>query len=273
MPTLVCFHAHPDDEATSTGGTIARAKAEGHRVVVVIATDGRCGETPPDLGENESLVDRRRVEADKAAVVLGTDRVVFLGYEDSGMTGWEQNANPAAFCQADIDQGAALLAEILREERADVLTVYDWHGNYGHPDHIQVHRVGIRAAELAGVDEVFEATMNRDAMRRLFEAAKAASDPINPNAEEPGGEDWDVDGPADDGNPVGTPETEITHSVDVRPWVMLKREALRAHASQVGEASFFLQMPDEMFSEAFGTEWFVRRNDNGRPSTNWLFES
>ena len=285
MATLVCFHAHPDDETTSTGGTIARAVAEGHRVVVVIATDGRCGEVPADLAPGETLVDRRRQEAMASAGVLGVARVAWLGYQDSGMTGWEQNASPESFWQAEVDLAAGRLADILREEGADLLTVYDWHGNYGHPDHIQVHRVGIRAAELAGVTEVFEATMNRDAMRRMFLAARAAQQlesghagpsseaTLNDDPNKPGGADWDVDGPADDGNPFGMPEAEITHRVDIRPWVFRKREALAAHTSQVTDSSFFMTMPDELFANAFGTEWFIRRGESGPPQDRWLFDS
>ncbi len=284
MATLVCFHAHPDDEATSTGGTIARAVAEGHRVVLVMATDGRCGEAPDDLAPGETLVDRRRRESEACGRILGIDRVVWLGYEDSGMTGWEQNANPASFWQADIQEAANKLADILRSEHADAMTIYDWHGNYGHPDHVQVHRVGVRAAEIAGVSEVFQATMNRDAMRRLFTAAKeelrhSGSPDVpneaapNPDPDEPGGADWDVDGPADDGNPFGTPEAEISHEVDVRPWIDQKKAALAAHASQVSDASFFMTMPHAAFVEAFGTEWFIGPGETGPPRHRWLFES
>ena len=148
MSTLVCFHAHPDDEVISTGGTIARAAAEGHRVVLVVATNGDHGEIPDDLGPGETLVDRRRAETEASARVLGIDHVVWLGYTDSGMTGWEQNGDPDSFHLADPDEAGARLAEVLRAEQADVLTIYDWHGNYGHPDHIAVHRVGVAAARL-----------------------------------------------------------------------------------------------------------------------------
>ena len=150
MATLVCLHAHPDDEALSTGGTMARASAEGHRVVLVVATNGEHGEVPEDLRDGETLVDRRRAETEASAAALGIDRVVWLGYTDSGMTGWEQNADPASFLQADVEEAARRVAEVLEEESADVLTTYDWHGNYGHPDHVKVHHVGHRAAELAG---------------------------------------------------------------------------------------------------------------------------
>ena len=151
MSTLVCFHAHPDDECLATGGTIARASAEGHRVVLVVATDGAYGEVPSDLQTCETLVDRRFKEVTASAKVLGISRLEMLGYKDSGMTGWAQNSDPAAFINIDIEVAAERLADILRQENADALTIYDWHGNYGHPDHIAVHKVGSRAGVLAGV--------------------------------------------------------------------------------------------------------------------------
>ena len=267
MGTLVCFHAHPDDESISTGGTIARAVAEGHRVVLVVATNGDHGEVPDDLAPGETLVDRRRAETEASAAMLGVHRLEWLGYADSGMTGWDQNDHEHSFFQAPLDEAAERLAAVLRDEQADVLTTYDWHGNYGHPDHIKVHQVGHRAAELAGTPAVFEATMNRDEMVRYFEMAKAEGD--NPG---PDGEDWDPNGPADDGNPMGTPEAEITHRVDVLPYVQQKRDSIRCHKSQITDAGFFSTMPDEQFAFAFGHEWFIKRGDTGPLRDGWLFE-
>jgi LmbE family N-acetylglucosaminyl deacetylase len=264
MGTLVCFHAHPDDESIGTGGTLARASAEGHRVVVVMATDGDYGELPGDLAEGESLVDRRRAEAARSAAVLGVHRLEWLGYRDSGMTGWEQNSDPLSFLQAPVDHAAERLAGILREENADVVTVYDWHGNYGHPDHIKVHTVGHRAAELAGVERVFEATMNREHIVRLIEMARQAGAPI-------GDDEFDPNGGADDGNPFGTAEAEITLAVDVSAYLHAKRESLRCHRSQITDTSFFLEMPDDAFSTAFGTEWFIEKGAEPGLRPGWLF--
>ncbi len=266
MGTLVSFHAHPDDEAIATGGSLARASAEGHRVVLVVATNGDHGETPADLEPGETLVDRRRAETARSAEVLGVHRVVWLGYADSGMTGWEQNADPNSFHQAPLDDAAERLAAVLREESADVLTVYDWHGNYGHPDHIKVHQVGHRAAELAGTAKVVEATMNRDAIRRLSQVARD-------NGASFGDDDFDIDGPADDGNPMGMAEHELTLAVDVTPFVALKRAAVTSHRSQVTDASFFAQMPDEFFAVSFGTEWYIEKGvaAGDGPREGWLF--
>jgi LmbE family N-acetylglucosaminyl deacetylase len=272
MATLVCFHAHPDDEAIATGGSMARAHADGHRVVLVVATDGRHGETPGDLADGETLADRRRLETMRSAETLGVARVEFLGYADSGMTGWDQNGHGESFHLADLDEAAGRLAQIVREEAADVLTTYDWHGNYGHPDHVKVHHVGARAADMVEAElpglRVFEATMNRDAMSRLMAAAAADGDPAGPE----GPEGFDPDGPADDGNPFGMPEAELTLEVDVLAHVGAKRRAIACHRSQVSDSDFFLSMDDKQFAAAFGCEWFIER---GRPpgmERGWFFD-
>ncbi|MFN8022862.1 MAG: PIG-L family deacetylase [Acidimicrobiales bacterium] len=258
MGTLVCFHAHPDDEAIQTGGSMARAVAEGHRVVLVVATNGDHGEVPDDLAPGETLVDRRRRESEASAAVLGIHRVAWLDYADSGMTGWDQNDHPESFLQAPLDEAAERLAAILRDEQADVLTVYDWHGGYGHPDHIKVHHVGHRAAELAGTPKVFEATMNRDAIVRMMNLM-------------PGDAEFDPEGPSDDGNPFGTPESELHLEVDVRPYVSQKRASIACHASQVSDSSFFLSMDDVAFEAAFGTEWFIEPGAEPGLRQGWLF--
>ena len=263
MATLVFFHAHPDDECIQTGGTMARAAAEGHRVVLVVATNGDHGEVPADLAPGESLVDRRRRETECSAAVLGVSRVEWLGYEDSGMTGWEQNSNVGAFLNADVAEAAERLARIVREEDADVLTTYDWHGGYGHPDHIMVHKVGHAAHALVPGVTLFEGTMNRDLIRRGLEAARAAG----LLSEE---DDWDVDGPADDGNPMGSTEDEISLKVDVRAFAAKKREAMRCHASQLTDTSFFLSMDEERFVEAFGHEWFIEPGSDAPMKEGWI---
>src|SRR5258706_6538847 len=256
VATAVFFHAHPDDESITTGGSMVKAAEAGHRVVLVVATGGEYGEAPADLAHDETLVDRRRRETERSAAILGVHRVAWLGYRDSGMTGWEQNGDPASFMATPVDVAAERLAAILREERADVMTVYDWHGNYGHPDHVQVHRVGHRAAELAGVPRVFEATMNRDHVMRMVAMAREMGVTIarGPEGEQP--PEFDPND-TDDGNPFGMAESEITTMVDVGDVIDKKRASIAAHASQVTDTSFFLEMPPDVFQMAFGTEWFI----------------
>jgi LmbE family N-acetylglucosaminyl deacetylase len=251
MPyTLVAVHAHPDDEAIATSGTMAKAKAAGHRVVLVVATRGELGASPDDLAPGETLADRRSRETHASAAIIGVDRVEFLGYRDSGMEGDPRNSDAEAFAAADVHEAAERLAALLREEGADVLLSYDERGNYLHPDHIQVHRVANRAGELAAIPLVYEATMNRD---HIWALVTSRPDDLPPDA-------------IPDGMPptieemnLGMREWQITHRVDVREYAEMKRDAMSAHASQIGEASFFLQMPLDTFAESFGYEWFIRR--------------
>lgn len=227
-----------------------KAADEGHRVVLVVATRGEHGEVEDGfLNDGEQLWERRVTETEEAAKILGAQRVEFLGYVDSGMMGTETNDAPGSFWSTPVDDAAAKLAAILREENADVLTCYDDNGQYGHPDHIQVHRVGVRAAELAGTPRVYQSTMNRDHLLRGMRAY------AEQNAEAA------VDMPDIEGANLGKPESEITAAVDVVSYVDVKRQAMRAHASQIGEQSFFLTMPDEGFAHAFGTEWFIRAGE------------
>lgn len=247
MATLVAFHAHPDDESIAMGGVMAKASEEGHRVVLVVATRGEHGEVEDGfLPEGEALGERREQETLASAAILGVARVEFLGYVDSGMIGTPENELPESFWQADAEDAAARLAAILAEEGADVLTIYDENGHYGHPDHIQVYRVGLRAAELAGTPRVYMNTLNRSHLRRSFEQLAAS-----------GGEvpsDFD----SDFFDTLGVPEERITTTVDVRPWLARKRAAMAAHASQISDTSFFLSMAPEQFEEGFGHEWFIR---------------
>jgi LmbE family N-acetylglucosaminyl deacetylase len=244
---LVTFHAHPDDEAIATGGVMAQAAAAGHRVVLVLATRGELGEVAEGvLRDGEALAERRVVETAAAAKILGVERIEFLGYRDSGMADDPRRHDAGSFASADLEEAAGRLADILVEENADVLTVYDSNGNYGHPDHIQVHHVGHRAGELAGTPAVFEATMNRDYIQALM---REMADQMPADVERPDPDDMEL----------GVREWEITTQVDVSEFVDVKRAAMAAHASQIDENSFFLQMPPEAFRRGFGYEWFIHK--------------
>lgn len=246
MGTIVSFHAHPDDESIGTGGTLARAAVAGHRVVLVFATRGELGEPVAGvLDPGEQLVMRRSAECYASAAALGAARVEFLGFTDSGMMGEQTNAAPHCFWQADVGHAARRLAVILDEEEADVLTVYDDNGGYGHPDHIQVHRVGRRAAELSAVPVVAQGTVNREWMLRGLRGATAAGE-VPDGFEPPAGLDR-----------MGKPEAEITHRVEAVDHVQSKRASLRAHASQIGPDHFMLTMPDPMFAMGMGVEFYI----------------
>jgi LmbE family N-acetylglucosaminyl deacetylase len=256
VATLVTFHAHPDDECIATGGVMCQAAEAGHRVVLVTATRGEHGEVAEGVLEPGEDLWRRRVQETKAAAdILGVSRVEFLGYVDSGMMGTPTNDAPESFWRADVEEAAERLAKILREENADILTIYDDHGLYGHPDHIQVHRVGQRAAELAGTSKVYESTIDRDAMNEMVRQAAQDAEEI----------------PEMDPN-FGVPGYMITTRVDVTPWLDRKRKAMQAHSSQIGEQSFFLAMPLEQFAVAFGTEMFILEGAPDGTAETDLFE-
>jgi LmbE family N-acetylglucosaminyl deacetylase len=247
MATLVSFHAHPDDECIACGGVMRKAAEAGHQVVLVVATRGERGEVAEGfLADGEELWQRRVAETYAAAEILGAHRVEFLGYTDSGMMGTPTNTAPGSFWTAPVDEAAKKLAAILDSARADVLTCYDDNGGYGHPDHIQVHRVGMRAAELAGTRRVFQSTINRDLVKRGREMLAGLVT------------ETEIETPDIDEETFGKPESELTAAVDVTEYLDYKRRAMRAHASQISEQSFFLAMPDEAFRYAFGTEWFIR---------------
>ena len=245
MATLVFFHAHPDDEAMATAGTMAAAADDGHRVVLVLATRGEQGEPKPGvLAPGEALASRRVAETRRSAEILGVDRVHFLDYLDSGMMGEPTNDDPACFWRADVEEAAASLAALLGVEGADALTIYDEWGTYGHPDHIQVHRVGRRAAELAGLapDRVFEATINRTRVKELQAVER-----------EKGGDEE-----APDLDHLGVPDQMITHEVDVSAAAERKRRSMAAHRSQIADDDWFMQLSPERFRAVFGVESYIR---------------
>jgi LmbE family N-acetylglucosaminyl deacetylase len=176
------------------------------------------------------------------------------------MAGEASNDRPGSFAGADIEEAAGAVATILDEERADVLVTYDEHGGYGHPDHVQVHRVGMRAAERAGTPVVYMATMNRDFVRSLAERGSVSG--------------WGPpEGSMDGMDTMGEPERRLSTEVDVTRWIDLKRQAMRAHASQIGEASFFLSMPEDVFSMVWGREWYIRVRPPWSPPADGVRES
>jgi LmbE family N-acetylglucosaminyl deacetylase len=232
----VFFHAHPDDEALLTAGTMAMLAAEGHRVVLVVATAGERG-----------LAEMRPGEA------LGETRMkeLYSGLSPQGGVADERPDN--AFIDADSEKAAQALAAILEEEDADLLSIYDPAGGYGHPDHVQVHRVGKRAAQIAGTEIVLEATVNRDPLVKLLKmAGRVYRFPP----------EFDV---RTFESAYSSSET-ITHRVNVRRFARQKRAAMAAHVSQAsgGESdrtlAVMLKVPGPVYRLVFGTEWFVRRD-------------
>jgi LmbE family N-acetylglucosaminyl deacetylase len=251
--TLLAFHAHPDDEALLTAGTMARAAAQGHRVILVVATDGNEGLASSSFAADGRLGERRLDELRESARALGVARVEHLGYADSGL-GPQTLPDPPGqtqFIRADTDQAARLLADILIEESVDVLLTYDANGGYGHRDHVKAHQVATRAAELAQTPRVLQATVPRDTICRAIALARkvyrfpAAFDPTTFDR-------------------AFSPHADITHRVSVIRYASAKRASMRAHASQASAdrgadrtLAAFLRIPRPLYDVVFGREWFV----------------
>ncbi|MBW3621045.1 MAG: N-acetyl-1-D-myo-inositol-2-amino-2-deoxy-alpha-D-glucopyranoside deacetylase [Actinobacteria bacterium] len=262
MPALLCVHPHPDDESIACGGVIAQAVDAGYRVKVVTCTRGEEGENLAgiDLGDEDLVTHRVRELAD-ALDELGVSDHEFLGYRDSGMVDTPGNAHPDSFHAADLYEASARLARTIRRFRPDVVVSDDANGTYGHPDHVKGHRVTERALAMAedpwwhtpddgephAVAKRYVFAFTRSAMlsthRRLL--AEGLASPFG-------------EGDIDESDLVfGIPDEDVTTIVDISPVLDRKRAAMRAHRSQIGEDSFFLNVPEDLVVELFGTEAFV----------------
>jgi LmbE family N-acetylglucosaminyl deacetylase len=249
---MLAVHAHADDETITMGATLAQCADRGIATAVLCCTDGQLATIyAPDMDEESTrprLGEIRREELRAACAILGVSEVHFLGYHDSGMAGAESNDDPVAFWRASLDEATGAVVAHIRRFRPHVVVTYDGNGGYGHPDHIQVHRVGRRAAELANTAKVYEATINRDHMIELIKRAREyGMETPNDELPDPEGEGFDM----------GMPAEAITTTVDVRDYLEIKRQAMAAHASQISETSFFLTMPREAFDIAWGQEWYI----------------
>jgi LmbE family N-acetylglucosaminyl deacetylase len=257
MASIVAFHAHPDDEVLLTGGTLARAASEGHRVTIVVATDSMkpASEGAPRLAELRA-----------SAAILGAHRVEHLGYADSGHGAvlYPDPPDRQRFVRADLDEAASRLAALIREEDADILLSYDPNGGYGHRDHVKVHEVGRRAAQLTGV-VVLEATVPRDAIDRVLRIIRTLRIPFRHDPAV-----WRA---------LFSPASAITHRVNVRRFARQKQAALAAHRSAVSGNGrlaavmrLMIRLPAPVFGLLAGLEWFAdpAKTPVGKPATTIL---
>ena len=249
----MAVHAHPDDEASSTGGILARYAAEGVKTVVVTCTNGAMGDAPGGLKPGEDgfdedlVVAMRQKELQASCEILGVNDLELLNYQDSGMMGWPQNDAPNSFWQMSVEDAAAPLIALMERHRPDVVVTYDANGSYGHPDHIQAHRIALHASEVTGIPaKVYFTGIPRSAFRELAAAMKAAG--------------MSFGDPDEEGHEFGTPDEVVTTRIDCSSVVRKKHAALYAHASQTAE-SFFLKLPDPLFDQIFSFETFVRYLD------------
>ncbi|ROO90880.1 LmbE family N-acetylglucosaminyl deacetylase [Actinocorallia herbida] len=266
MLTLMAVHAHPDDEVIGTGGVFARAAALGIRTVLVTCTNGEQGDGPGGVKPGEEghdpagVRETRLKELARSAEILGIEHVELLGYADSGMVGWAANTAPGSFAAADLDAATDKLVALMEHYRPQVVVTYDANGNYGHPDHIQAHRVAVAAAERSGIPERLYATaMPRSAMAEMGRMARE--------------QEWGLDWPEleEGAEPeFGTPDELVTTVVDVTEYFERKAEALQAHASQ-SDGSFLFTLPKEAQLMFLGHEAFSRIRGETTADTEDLF--
>lgn len=263
--TLMAVHAHPDDECMSTGGVLARYAQEGCRTVLVTATRGEEGEVlDPAMNPEEvkpTLGDVRVAELKRACAHLAVEELHILGYRDSGMVGWEANTHPDCLHQADLYEATGRVVRLIRTIRPHVLTCYDEQGGYGHPDHIQVHRMTVAAFHAAGdaaqypelglapwqPQKLYYTAYPRSYILTRYELMRSMG------AEAPS------DRPDFDPNKVGgIPDEVITTRVDVRDFMAHKTEALRCHRTQIAPDWWFMRLPQVLLQEKFPMECFIR---------------
>ena len=261
--TFLAVHAHPDDEASSTGGVYPLLHDQGVRTVLVTCTNGECGDAldgaKPDADhhDGDAVAEIRRVELDNAVKILGIDRLVRLGYRDSGMMGWPQNADPDSFWAADVNDAAKRLAAIIMEERPQVIVTYNEIGFYGHPDHIQANRITLAALELIDYEPTLYYNAIPDSVMAIYRARWEEEDRLKREEDEKKGIVRAPEPEPEEPLNMGTPDDKIGARVDVSSSNSRKFDALAAHASQIAD-SFWMKMGREAFCETNKTEWFLR---------------
>jgi LmbE family N-acetylglucosaminyl deacetylase len=263
--TFLAVHAHPDDEASSSGGLYRLLADQDVRTVLVTCTNGECGDAPdgakPDADhhDGDEVAAIRAVELDNAVKILGISRLVRLGYRDSGMKGWPQNDDPESFWATPVEVAAAKLADILMEERPQVIMTYNEHGFYGHPDHIQAHRITLAALDMIDYEPTLYFNAIPDSVMVLWRARWEQEDRERADADAAKGivREPVTPDPDEEEFEMGTPDDEVSATIDVSAVNGAKFDALEAHVSQIGD-SFWMKMGREQFMEVMRTEWFVR---------------
>ncbi len=255
--TLMAVHAHPDDESSSTGGVLAMYGDEGIRTIVVTCTNGELGDAPGGVKPGDAAHDEaavaaiRLAELDEACDILGVRVLEKLGYQDSGMVEWEYKARPRAFCNVPIEESSARLATLMERYRPQVVITYDEFGGYDHPDHVQANRVTLAAIERTGIPAKLYLTARRwSDFERLRTRLTELGVDVGPRPQ--------ID--AQRMQLMQAAAARITTTVDTTSVADRKRQALRAHASQLAE-SWFAKLPESLFDEVFGVESFIREQD------------
>jgi len=256
--TMMAVHAHPDDEASSTGGVLAAYSAQGIRTVVVTCTNGEFGDAPGGVkpGQNgheeQAVAQQRLAELRESCTILGVTNLELLGYHDSGMPEWDYKDRPDVFSNVPLATVTDRIAGLIDRYRPQVVVTYDDNGGYQHPDHLHASRAAVAAVSATGIPaKLYLTAMRRSGWQEVWQALR------DQGVDVPDFSDMDPDMQ----RMMEEAERRITTTVDIRPVLERKGEALRAHASQI-EDSWFSKIPPEVAARAFGHETFIRASDS-----------
>jgi N-acetyl-1-D-myo-inositol-2-amino-2-deoxy-alpha-D-glucopyranoside deacetylase len=255
-PLLIIF-AHPDDETFGTAGVMAAAVERGVPVTVISATRGEAGESAiSGLDDPERLGTVRERELREATRQIGVSDVRLLGYRDSGMAGSPSAEHPRAFVRVPVETAASRLVSHMRSVRPHVILTFGPEGLYGHPDHVHMHHVALRAIQLASdpshkgraasepwqVPVLYFAAFPRENMLALLDRPNSPlrSLPVDARAH------------------LGTPRSQITHTINIEPWQASKRAAIASHRTQTAEGGPLAGIPPEVIESQLSAEYFVR---------------
>jgi LmbE family N-acetylglucosaminyl deacetylase len=259
--TLMAVHAHPDDEASSTGGVLAKYSDEDIRTIVVTCTNGEFGDGPAGLKPGEDghdtadVAQTRLAELRESCKHLGVTELETLGYHDSGMPDWEYRHNPEAFCNVPLEDVIARIGALIEHYRPAVVITYDPDGAYQHPDHVHAARAAIGAVKATGIPaKLYLTAMRRSDWQRVWEALREAGEEVP---------DWELT--EEDERMMRESEARITTTVDIRSVLDRKRTALLTHASQIGD-SWFSKLPPEVAEAVFGKETFILAENKAHAS-------
>jgi LmbE family N-acetylglucosaminyl deacetylase len=252
--TMMAVHAHPDDEASSTGGVLATCAEQGIRTVVVTCTNGEFGDAPggvkpgEDGHDTEAVANQRLAELRKSAEILQVTHLETLGYHDSGMPEWDYKNSPEAFCNIPVAEVAGRISTLIEQYRPQVLVTYDEKGPYQHPDHVHASVAAQQAfADSAIPVKLYLSAFKGSNWRKVWDALREAGEEVP---------DWEEELDSDAAKAAAESEARITTTIDIRPVLPRKWDALRAHSSQIQD-SWFSKLPTQILQETFGEEYFI----------------
>jgi LmbE family N-acetylglucosaminyl deacetylase len=256
--TLMAVHAHPDDEASSTGGVLATYSGQGIRTVIVTCTNGEFGDAPGgvkpggDGHDAQEVAQLRLAELRESCKILEVSDLELLGYHDSGMPDWDYKDRPEAFCNIPLADVAARIGGLIERYRPQVVVTYDPEGPYQHPDHVHASAAAVAAAAATGIPaKLYFTAMRSSDWQKIWQALRDLGEDvpdmsrISPQMREQ----------------MAQTEARITTTIDIRPVLSRKRDALLAHSSQISE-SWFSKLPADIGEAAFGRESFIRASDS-----------